>query len=241
MSNMLCNYKIDYNHLLGSGVFGDVYAVTKRPSNEKGCFSYLCPYLYDYIFRPDYKKAVPEPDICVKISKTSLRILFENCSHPLPLRRPVYSFCEPSNERRTNALLQKHGLSKIEFYKTNSIYSQFKTRVNGQTLKYYFDTRKFYLPDNFVLRESFIEFLRKLYKSGLYFEDIHHSNIMFDEQQLSWEIIDGDVSEQEGDTLTGMLLFLVPREIYQVILEQVEIEDEYTPEVDSLLFSKFIS
>lgn len=30
------DYKINYNHFLGSGAYGEVYGVIERPENEKG-------------------------------------------------------------------------------------------------------------------------------------------------------------------------------------------------------------
>lgn len=47
------------------------------------------------------------------------------------------SIFEASAEKKSNELLRKYGISKICSFKTNSFYSQFKTRINGETLDFY--------------------------------------------------------------------------------------------------------
>lgn len=202
------DYKINYNTCLGKGVFGAVYEIIKRPENEKGYLAWLCPYLYDYVFTVDCKNDIEKTGLCVKISKSALRILYENINHPLPLRRSLYSFFAPSIEINGNRVLQERGLTNIKFYETNSIYSQFKTMVNGHTLEFYLDKGYFTNKSYYELRKTFACFLRLLsLTQGIFFEDVHEKNIMYDEKEHRWEIVDGDIYEEAGSSDTIAALF----------------------------------
>jgi len=183
------DYKINYNKFLGSGVFGTVYEVVKRPENEKGYLPYFFPYVYDFIFLANEKKYFEKTNLCIKISKSAFRVLFENIDHPLPLRRPIDSFFQSSEERKTNCLLQKHRLSKIKFYKTNSFYSQFKTLVNGHTFQFYLYGGYFTNNKQFKLRKAFVGFLNSILNAKISFKDLHSKNIMYDELESHWEIV----------------------------------------------------
>lgn len=188
------DYKINYRHLLGQGTYGLVYEVIKRPENEKGVFSYFFPYIYDRIFVIDDEEKEPT-NLCVKISKTTFRIFWETNS----LRFPVKSFSQAAREERTNQVLNQYGISNIKFYKTTSLYAQFKTRVFGLTFFYYLE--KFQCIDEFELRKSFCLFLQKISNPYLRFLDLHIGNIMYDEHLKHWEIIDGRVWESNEPTL----------------------------------------
>jgi len=170
------DYKIDYNYCLGSGVFGTVYAVVPRPENEKGFLSYWFPYSYDYIFRatPSNQKTY---QYCVKISKTSFKLLFENPNHPFRFRLPWHSLFEFEKEEKTNHVLRKNGMSNLRFFKTSSFYSQFKTLVQGGTLHHYLQGEIFISPDQFLLRKSFVEFMRLIKNPKFTFWEIHGKNM----------------------------------------------------------------
>jgi hypothetical protein len=193
---LLKDYKIDFNKCLGGGVFGNVYRVVLRPENEKGFWSNWFPHIYDYIYRV-YSKPKDEESkkYCVKIFKPAIQILYENSDHPLPLRRPLDSLFGPSEERKTNQILNEKGITGITFFNTKSWYSQLKTRVRGKTLKFYLHSGHFYDPEQFVLRKSFVDFLRRLQRSNLALSDIHSNNLMYDKHRQCWEIIDGSVME----------------------------------------------
>ena len=193
------NYKINYTRPpLGSGVFGTVYEVCSRPENEKGFLSHWFPYIYDYVY-PANIRDTSSTKYCVKVFKSSFRILLETSGKPLCLRYPIISFFERSNEQKSNAVLQKHKITKIHFFKSNSFYSQFKTIVCGKTFQFYVENNFFTLQDQFNLRKSFITFLRLVMHSKLEFEDVHSKNIMYDEKEKRWDIIDGDVTENKKE------------------------------------------
>ncbi|KTD25419.1 Uncharacterised protein [Legionella lansingensis] len=188
------DYKIDYNKCLGSGVFGTVYEVVPRPENEKGFFSYWFPYAYDYLFRVGPIDREPS-QYCVKISKTALRIVYENPNHPFRYRLAWHSLFEAAKEEKTNGVLRKYSLSNICFFKTNSIYSQFKTQVHGKTLHDYIEKGIFVSSEQFMLRKSFVDFLHKIKNPKFTFWELHENNLMYDEQNNCWEIVDGIFNE----------------------------------------------
>lgn len=192
------DYKINYSNRLGSGVFGTVYEVIRRPENEKGIFSYLFPYVYDSIFLVDEKKSVEKTDLCIKISKSTFRIFLENTyTHPTPLMLALRCFHQFKQEQKTNTILRKYGLSKILFIKTSGFYSQFKTVVRGHTFDFYLSKDYFVNSGQFELRKVFVNFLRAILNANVDFEDIHKKNVMYDELEYRWEIVDGYVSEKE--------------------------------------------
>jgi hypothetical protein len=194
------DFKIDYNHPLGSGVFGTVYQVVPRPANEKGFFSYYFPYVYDYLFRIDPSKNL-SAKYCVKISKTWMRMVYENPEHPFRFRLPWHSLFEGAKEENTNTVLRKHKMSNITFFKTYSFYAQFKSLVHGKTLHHYLETEDFINPDRFILRKSFVEFMHFIKDPRFTFWELHEYNIMFDEEYRKWEIVDGIFNEVDDTKL----------------------------------------
>lgn len=172
------DYKIDYSNRLGSGAYGTVYGVIKRPENEKGYLPYLIPYIYDYVFASQLTKEENKTDLCIKVSKT------------------IFGAVVSLEDVKCNTLMQKHGLTTVQFYKTESLYSQFKTIVNGHTFQYYLVNNYFSAAEQYPLRESFVCFLDSILKSKIDFWDFHGENIMYDEMKVRWEVVDGAVSEQ---------------------------------------------
>ncbi|MGC1181803.1 hypothetical protein [Legionella sp.] len=247
----LKDYKIDYNKCLGKGVYGSVFRVVLRPENEKGFWSSWFPYLYDYIY-PVNSKPIDERSkkYCIKIFKPAIQVLYENINHPLPLRYPIESFYVHSEELKTNQILCKHGISGITFFNSASRYSQLKTRVRGKTLRFYLDKGYFIDPEQFELRESFVNFLRPLYKSNLVFCDIHSKNLMYDKYRHCWEIIDGsameilpdglvDIGYDEASSLVDRLTRCENdgiKEIFEILDQTAKANLEYTLGQDKELF-----
>ncbi|MDI9818299.1 MULTISPECIES: hypothetical protein [unclassified Legionella] len=239
------DYKIDYNHCLGSGVFGTVYAVFPRPENEKGFFSYWFPYAYDYIFR-DSSSEEKSTQYCVKISKTAIRMVYENPLHPFRFKLPWHSLFEAKKEEHTNQVLQKNGLSNICFFKTNSFYSQFKTRVIGKTLHDYIDSGELFNIDHFELRKKLVNFMRLINNPKFTFWEIHENNLMYDEQNQQWEIVDGifnEISdttlEKHGDNINFFLEHLLQSNVtdetknwLKTLSDIARCEKEYTIRID---------
>jgi hypothetical protein len=161
------NYKINYDRCLGRGTFGCVYEISARPENEKGCFSRTFPYVYDYWY-PNTNSTPSSTRYCVKIAKTTFRICLEYIRKPhKAIAYPIFSFFNHSLETKLHCLLRKHGLTQMEFIPTSGVYSQFKTRINGETFGYYAENNYFLREDQFELRKSFVEFLRLVMKSPL--------------------------------------------------------------------------
>ncbi|KTD78816.1 GNAT family N-acetyltransferase [Legionella waltersii] len=194
------HYKIDYSHPLGSGVFGTVYPLVQRPENEKGFFSYWFPYVYDWIYRPNPNDSKPT-DYCVKVSKTSLRMVYENPTHPFRFRLPWHSFFEAAKEEKTHQVLEKNGMTNIRFFKSPSVYAQIKTRVKGRTLHQNIENGAFTGQEGFRQRKSFVTLLRLIKNPKFTFWDINESNIMYDEANQQWEIVDGIFNEIEDTKL----------------------------------------
>lgn len=195
------DYKINYNGFLGMGDFGTVYEVVKRPENEKGYCSYLCPYVYDYIFPVKEKNEDQDTNLCVKISKSSLRVFFEALDRLAPIAKAFGCFLQSSEEKETNAILKKHNLTKINFYDSFSVYSQFKTKVNGRAFGSYVNDGSFKAPDQYRLRKSFVKFLKVFVNQKIHFFDLHRRNIMYDAKEHRWEIVDGYIFENENVNL----------------------------------------
>lgn len=185
------DYKIDYTHCLGKGVFGTVYRVVKRPESEKGFFSYLFPYIYDSMFPVRNNEPVGMTNLCVKVSKSAIRVFFENAPYALQ------SLFVSSEERATNAICRKHGISNVRFFKSNSYYAQFKTVVRGRSFSYYLHNEFFKKKDQFLLRRAFVCFLRAVANPYLVCEDLNQNNIMYDEVENRWEVVDGCVYEKD--------------------------------------------
>ncbi|WED43365.1 hypothetical protein [Legionella cardiaca] len=222
-SMSFADYKIDYSRPLGEGVFGTVYPVVPRPENEKGIFSYLFPYVYDWLFRSGSFGTEPG-QYCVKIAKTSLRMIYENPSHPFRFKLPWHSFFEAAKEKNTNQVLQKNGMTNIRFFKTNSFYAQFKTRVNGRTLHHYLEDETFISPDAFILRKSFVDFMRSINHPKFTFWDIHEYNLMYDELNQQWEIVDGifnEVGETTGEKQKDNLNFFLANLLQSTVSHEV--------------------
>lgn len=246
----LKDYKIDYNKCLGNGVYGSVYRVVLRPENEKGFWSNWFPHLYDYVYRVHSKPNDEESKkYCIKIFKPMIQVLYENSNEPLPLRRPIDSLFEPSIERKTNQILRESGISGITFFNSKSWYSQLKTRVRGKTLKFYLDNGHFDDPEQFVLRKSFVDFLRLLHKSNLAFCDIHAKNLMYDKHRHCWEIIDGSVMkfdsnglEMDYEDISSMIfsLFFESNPNIANLFKIVKDDLEYTLEKDQELLKPSI-
>jgi hypothetical protein len=212
--------KIDFNQLLGKGVFGYVYNVIQRPENEKGFFSKWFPYAYDYFFRTRGKA---ESKDCVKIAKPFLAILFNQITagDPLPLAKPVQSLFASNQDVSTNMLLRQYGLSKIKFKHVDySVYSQIKTKVEGYTFAELCNKRAFVNPKNYQMRKAFVDFLWALKNAPLHLEDIHQFNVMYDTKRKEWEIVDGNACQSEERSIkesrehlhgiVGDLLFCCP-------------------------------
>ncbi len=182
------NYKINYNHCLGDGAVGTVYEVVRRPIHENGRIASLCPYIYDRIHPVDEATKI-ETDLCVKISKTTLRVLFSN---PLAiLKSPLALFSEPKEERDLNGMLQRLGATSIRFYDTGDLYAQFKTRVFGHHFAHYLRNHSFLDPTRYEFRRAFIELLRTVSRPEFNIDDIHAYNFMYDERKQRWEVVDG--------------------------------------------------
>jgi len=187
-------YKIDYRHPLGAGVFGTVYPLVRRPEDEKGIFSYWCPYLYDWLFSvPDERLETSE--YCVKVCQSSIRMVYENPTHSCRFRLPWHSLFEGTKERKTNKVLKKHGMSNITFFRSDSLYAEFKTLIHGHTLHHYLMNGSFVAPAQFQLRKKFVDFMQQLKDPKFTFWDLSEHNLMFDERRQQWEVIDGIVNE----------------------------------------------
>jgi ribosomal protein S18 acetylase RimI-like enzyme len=194
------DYKIDYSHPLGSGVFGTVYPLVQRPENEKGFFSYWFPYVYDWIYRPSPSDSKPS-DYCVKVAKTSLRMVYENPTHPFRFKLPWHSLFEAAKEEKTHRVLEKNGMTNIRFFKSPSLYAQIKTRVKGRTLHQNIEDGTFTSQEGYKQRKSFVAFLRLIKNPKFTFWDINESNIMYDEPNQQWEIVDGIFNEVDDTKL----------------------------------------
>jgi hypothetical protein len=197
--------KIDFNQLLGQGMFGYVYNLIPRPHNEKGFLSQWFPIPYDYLFRSKNKTKSSE---CVKILKPSpwTLISIALCSlipPPIALLFAVKSFFARREEASTNNLLRKYGLSKIAFKDVDySVYSQVKTKVEGYTFSQLCKNKAFVDPNNYEMRKSFVEFLWTLKNTPLNFNDLHQYNVMYDRVREEWEIVDGSAWETQERSLS---------------------------------------
>ena len=227
------DYKINYNHCLGVGSVGTVYGVVKRPANEKGYLPYLMPYLYDYVFPLSEVKENDRTNLCVKISNTILNLI------------------ESFEEVQANTLMQKYKLTTVKFYKTASLYSQFKTMVNGHTFQYYLVEGHFSTHTQYPLRQAFVSFLESAVASKIDFGDLHRENIMFDESAHRWEVVDGYVTEFHPSTsfdkkqylkhiFCDLGLYSVPvvRKIFKKIFKVVREGHSYNEEMDQKLLRK---
>ena len=243
------NYKIDYNHPLGEGSFGAVYPIVRRPESEKiGCLSRCLtnwfPYIYDYLYRFNVPLGEPR-EYCVKIYKSifSLGGFPEHISS-----NEVHS--QPSIEQETNAVLRKYKLSHIQFFKTSGIYSQFKTLVQGKTFSFYLENKSFIQKEQFNLRKSFVDFLKSIDKPNLIFLDMLGDNIMYDERHNRWEIIDGEVREENHTSVTrnnilyfedALLCHCIDantESVLKALFQAARSEKHYTEDSDLLLIEK---
>lgn len=235
--------KIDYNHCLGEGAYSKVYPVFRRPQNEIGLLSHWFPYIYDNIFRID-KKSEEEADLknlCVKIRKSIFTVLFESKSH-------IWTriIIEPMKEKRTNELLRKYNFSKIKFHNTESLFAQFKTRVNGHTLRHYIINDYFTNKNEFDLRKAFVHFLKIISNKNVRLYDMHADNIMYDEEQKYWEIVDGYAQEvddlDEMYNIEGIRSYLFLNKIQNYVFNRlVKIagrKNEYNEKKEYKLFRK---
>jgi hypothetical protein len=247
----LANYKIDYSRRLGSGVYGTVYAIAPRPENEKGFFSANFPFIYDYLF--PVTQAYSSEQYCVKSFHSMLRITWENLDKDWSLERVKMIWNQPADERNTHATLSRHGLTQLQFFEGNNHF-QLKTRVKGKTFRQYIEEKSFTNLDQFILRKSFIDFLRLMQKPKLKFNDIHQNNIMYDEKNHCWEIIDGEITESkqaddknDQDNISRLIDSLVPqyeKETYAVFMYLARFARsplEYTKLADETLLKKMTS
>lgn len=181
----LYDYKIDFNTNLGIGTVGAVYNVVKRPENEKNILSYLFPYFYDHIFRVSSK--YEQTNYCIKILN----------SDDFALYKIIF---EPRVQMNSNRILIENNLSTIEYFKSNSLFSYFKTKITGQTLC----NIKLYEKEGFKIRSSWIKFSKLIINSNLKFNDLKPDNIMYDIIKEKFEIIDGSVEKlNEGKNLNN--------------------------------------
>ncbi|MBS0637580.1 MAG: hypothetical protein JSS12_08715, partial [Verrucomicrobia bacterium] len=184
--------KINYNRCLGSGEWGTVYEVVPRPNNEQNYWSYLFPYVYDYIFRPSephhavhcVKVLAPLPTAMIIVSAAN-KFLFIGLLAGVLFGR--------YKEKWSNLTARKYGLSTVKFSTTYSLLSQFKTKVNGHTFQYHAQKLNFNKQNKFHLRRAFVIFLQKLNNDKLSISDLHEKNIMYDKAKDCWEIVDGEV------------------------------------------------
>jgi hypothetical protein len=183
------DYKINYNHCLGAGVFGVVYDLVKRPDREKGFLTYWCPQTYDYLFPANV--GTPSVDLCVKISKSAWRILYEQTELTFPIR----SWTEAADEEKSLAIARKNGLTTVYCYPTNCSYVSFRTKINGFNFEECHHKNLFYDQGHFKLRKAFVEFLTKIAMAKMIFADVTAENIMYDEKQEQWSIVDGMIEE----------------------------------------------
>lgn len=245
------DYKIDYSHPLGSGVFGTVYPLIERPEEEKGIFSYWCPYLYDWIYREPQKEHEPG-QFCVKVSKSSLRMVYENPNHSCRYRLPWHSLFEGKKEKQSNQVLKRHGMSNITFFKSDSLYSEFKTRIHGNTLHHYLSNGSLVNPCEYTLRKRFVDFMQLLKSPKFTFWDLNENNLMYDEMRQQWEIIDGifnEVTDTKIEAHSDNLLFfhehllqsevdIKTREVLKHLVDMAARDTEYSEADDRILMEK---
>ncbi|MES2274021.1 MAG: hypothetical protein V4487_07500 [Chlamydiota bacterium] len=222
------DYKIDYNNCLGSGTQASVYEVIKRPQNEKGYFSYLFPHIYDYLFRIDENKKI-STNICIKIAKSPCNAL------------------SLLDDKRSNQVMVDKKISKIKFYKTFSLFSQFKTRVNGKT---FHDCHSNFKKKNcFEFRKSFVDFLITISPPDIEFSDLHFKNVMYDELSHRWEIVDGSAWKSRLTDVNNGAMFIahcqswckmdwVTEEILDALDTIAREKKDYTRDVDLQLLEK---
>ncbi len=191
----LTEYKIDYNNYLGSGRWKHVYAVVKRPDSEKGWLAYFFPLIYDYFFRPEDDAEVTE--YCVKIFKSCAELIIYDES-VLILRTLIDSFYERSQHIEAQRILRKYRLSKIDTPNTPALYAQLETRINGKTLNSLLDDNEFEKPDAYEIRKAYYDLIWALEMCPLEIMDLHADNIMYDECDKVFQIVDGSVEETEA-------------------------------------------
>lgn len=189
-------YKIDYNKCLGSGKYGTVYELAPRPAAERGLLSSWFPYIYDYLY-PVKNNEEEERLYCVKVYHSFYHYLQSYNT----LEDVAYfwnkSFGESCIDVQTNILLHKHQLSNIVFYPTYSFYSQFKTLIRGKTLAECLRDNILLSNEGYEYRKSFHAFLNQLSSLSLSINEVHARNIMYDVKHNRWEIIDGEIKEDE--------------------------------------------
>lgn len=245
------DYKIDYKRCLGEGTYGAVYELARRPDDERNCWATTFPYIYDY-FYPASQDSEPVEDYCVKIFKSSIRVMFEIArSDDRFLLFAYKSLFAPTQEKHANETLREHNLSTITFYNSSSMYAQFKTKVTGQTfLKILWD-ELLLEPSNFMMRKSLVDFISTAEEEKLFFADMTPSNIMYDEIHSRWEIIDGAVSEtndsfeyEDASSILSIARCFYNRKNHPMyvllkLLEQaVNANQEYTEETDAKILKK---
>lgn len=198
----LSTVKIDFKHLLGCGLYGQVYPLVNRPINERSWFMKHFTLVYDLSHRP--KAGEEQTDYCIKIFKpipyVLAKIAYFTARNYLsnPYQLAVDSFSTKNQEYNSHKLLERYRLTSMKFYAGGGWWGQIKTKITGKTLEDYCATKEFLAKDSFQLRVQLYHFFLNISMSPLTYFDVHARNLMFSEQNHQWLIVDGTVQEPEG-------------------------------------------
>lgn len=247
-------FKIDFMNLLGCGLYGQVYPIIKRPSNEQNWFARRFTILHDLLHLNT--TPVEETDYCVKLFKpipyVLARITYFTARNYLskPGKLAKDSFFVKTQEVRSHKLLERYGLTSIKFYDGGGYWGQVKSRVIGKTLEDYCRTGEFIAKDSFQLRLQLYHFFLNLNTSPLTYDDIHALNIMFSIKEREWFIVDGAVEEipdtqisqkeknkqvQKVATYLSKTLGLIEKRLTLAIAKMAIAREPYSEKTDSLL------
>lgn len=141
-------------------------------------------------------------------------------------------YIEPRVQFASSKLLIEKELSTVEYIKSNSYFSYFKTRIHGKN----FYEVNFYGREDYKKRYAWIQFSKAVINSNLLLRDLTRDNLMYDEINERWEIIDGSVrklSEKETSNNQEKLMDLFFCQIDQFVVKKliVKVELKFKKEI----------